>query len=184
MKKWIFAVVLAGLAFWAIFNAVEIKNKRAAEAEARSTATGSQQVTGLKQGNLAPDFELETLDGKPVKLSDYRGKPVMLNFWATWCPECREELPAMKEFHEDSGMEILAVNLTKSEVTEENVRAVTKEEALAFPILMDRKLEVAKTYGVSAIPSTYILDKEGRIHYKKLGGLTHKEMQAQYNALK
>src|SRR5699024_6220346 len=76
---------------------------------------------GLEKGKRAPDFELETLEGGTVKLSDYRGKRVMLNFWASWCGPCRAEMPDMQTFHEDTEIVILAVNLTDTESSEKNI---------------------------------------------------------------
>src|SRR5690625_5188421 len=106
MKKWIIILVIVGLVGWAVYDFAA--NQEAEEEE--------DPVVGLEKGNLAPDFELETIEGETVKLSDYRGEKVMLNFWATWCPPCRAEMPDMQKFHEnhDEGV-ILAVNLTETE---------------------------------------------------------------------
>lgn len=73
--------------------------------------------TGIKQGQYAPDVQLETIDGETVRLSDYRGQPVILNFWATWCPPCRAEIPDFQKLYddEDQNVEILAINMTNTE---------------------------------------------------------------------
>ncbi|MDS8877070.1 TlpA disulfide reductase family protein, partial [Streptococcus pneumoniae] len=95
---------------------------------------------GLSQGQTAPDFTLTDQNGDTVKLSDYRGKKVILNFWATWCPPCRAEMPHMQEFHEnntDGDVVILAVNLTAQDNGEEAIRSFIDEFGLTFSIPMD-----------------------------------------------
>ncbi|WP_343033610.1 TlpA disulfide reductase family protein [Virgibacillus ihumii] len=76
---------------------------------------------------ILPGFQLETLEGEKVKLSDFRGNPVMLNFWATWCPPCRAEIPDMEKLHQNKDITILAVNLTKSEANIQNVNRVSSD---------------------------------------------------------
>ncbi|WP_267902155.1 peroxiredoxin family protein [Lentibacillus cibarius] len=77
--------------------------------------SGNSDTVGLQKGNIAPDFELTTLEGEQVSLSDYRGQRVVLNFWASWCPPCKAEVPDLQKFYENKDVEILAVNLTKTE---------------------------------------------------------------------
>ncbi|WP_153733467.1 peroxiredoxin family protein [Sporosarcina obsidiansis] len=137
---------------------------------------------GLTKGDLAPDFELTTLTGETVKLSDYRGKKVMLNFWASWCPPCRTEMPHMEtyynEYKDSSNMEILAVNMTKTEKNkEDSAKAFVEEYQLTFPILLDTKSEVMKTYGVKVYPTTYILNTEGVITDKVMFALDDKMLK-------
>ncbi|PID18130.1 thiol-disulfide oxidoreductase [Sporosarcina sp. P35] len=126
---------------------------------------------GLAKGDIAPDFELTTLAGDTVKLSDYRGKSVMLNFWASWCPPCRSEMPHMETYYTDhkesDDMEILAVNMTKTEKNKEkSAKEFVKEYGLSFPILLDKDSEVMKTYQIKVYPTTYIINKEGVISDK------------------
>ncbi|WP_301109255.1 peroxiredoxin [Sporosarcina sp.] len=133
-----------------------------------SVTEDEEKESGLARGDLAPDFELTTLDGKTVKLSDYRGKKVMLNFWASWCPPCRTEMPHMetyyKEYKDTDNMEILAVNMTKTEVNkEESAKEFVGEYGLTFPILLDKDSKVMKMYRVMAYPTTYIINTEGVI---------------------
>lgn len=128
---------------------------------------------GLAKGEIAPDFELTTLDGERVKLSDYKGKKVILNFWATWCPPCRAEMPHMQTYYEDQAaadnVEILAVNLTKEDHGLEKIKTFKKEYGLSFPIPMDEKGEIGALYQAVTIPTSYILDAQGRVQTKFVG---------------
>ena len=111
----------------------------------------------------APDFALRNLEGSEVSLKDFEGKVVFLNFWATWCGPCREEMPSMERlwqrFKEEDFI-ILAVDLRESRG---EVISFMKEYDLTFPVLLDSKGEVGSMFGVRAIPTTYLLDSEGRI---------------------
>jgi len=118
----------------------------------------------------ARDFTVPSPDGKAIKLADYRGKVVFLNFWATWCLPCREEMPTMERLHQrfkDTGFVILAVS-----VDAEGAQVVTpfvKEHKLTFPIGLDPKMTLAERYGVRAIPSSFLMDRKGRLVALALG---------------
>jgi len=126
-------------------------------------------------GYTAPDFTLSDLDGNPVKLSDFRGQVVYLNFWATWCPPCREEMPAIEAIHKEMGdkVKVLAVNI---EGTRDEVSAFAREFGLSFPIVLDSDLSVARKYLVRGIPVSLFIDKDGVIRAKYVGGLTKDKM--------
>ncbi|AOV06790.1 peroxiredoxin family protein [Sporosarcina ureilytica] len=124
--------------------------------------------SGIDVGHHAPDFKLTTLTGEVVNLSDYRGKTVMLNFWASWCPPCRVEMPHMEtyyqEYKDQDNIEILAVNMTTLERgSQEKVPEFVDKHGLTFPILMDEKGEVMDLYKVIVYPTTYIVNPEGVI---------------------
>lgn len=121
--------------------------------------------SGLDVGQRAPDFELQSLDGEMLKLSDYRGQMVMLNFWASWCPPCRVEMPHMETYYqEDDNIEILAVNMTTLERgSREKVPEFVEKHGLTFPILMDEEGDVKDLYKVMVYPTTYIVNEEGII---------------------
>lgn len=115
---------------------------------------------------VAPDFELKTVEGKTVHLSDYVGKKVMLNFWATWCPPCKEEVPHMQKVYEEyknQGVEILAVNVTNKEKGKEAVAQFVKEHELTFEVLLDKEGVVGNTYQVLTLPTTYVIDTKGNM---------------------
>jgi len=120
-------------------------------------------------GRMAPDFQLETLDGQTVSLSDYRGQPVLLNFWASWCGPCRFEMPFLQEAYEQysgQGLVVLGVNLLEET---ETVREFVRQEGLTFPILLATTQEVPLDYNVRNIPATFLIDSEGRIQDIKIG---------------
>jgi len=146
--------------------------------EKMTTSSGAPNMNNLDQGEQAPDFELETMDGEKVKLSDYRGQKVMLNFWATWCPPCRDEIPDMQAFHEDHGddVTILAVNLTSEEASINNVSSFLEEYGVDFTVLKDVDTSVAIAYQAMALPTTYIIDREGLVFNKAVGPLAYEDM--------
>lgn len=123
---------------------------------------------GLEIGQKAPNFELQSLSGETFKLSDYKGQMVMLNFWASWCPPCRVEMPHMEtyyqEFKEEHNIEILAVNMTTLERgSEDKVPEFVDKHRLTFPILMDEKGDAKDLYDVMVYPTTYIINAKGII---------------------
>ena len=121
-------------------------------------------------GGKAPDFVLkEPGTGKLVKLSDFRGKPVVLNFWATWCSPCRQEMPEFQETHERRGatdVTFLGVNFRESD---DAVLFFQKQLGLTFPVVLDRQGSVAQHYGVDGFPATFFIDRDGIVRAKNLG---------------
>ena len=118
------------------------------------------------QGRLvaAPDFFLRTPEGQNHSLSQHKGRVVLLNFWATWCPPCVREMPAMERLYaeyKERGLDIVAVSLDQGTLDE--VRAFTEKLKLTFPIVLDPAHDVKGTYQVRALPTTYVVDREGRI---------------------
>jgi len=130
-----------------------------------------QKVAAVK-GAIAPDFELKNMAGENIRLSDYRGKVVVLNFWATWCPPCKKEMPSMERLYQvfsGSDFVMLAVNSEKNGY--KNVERFQKNKNYSFPVLLDSDAAVQKTYRVSAFPETFIIDKKGVIVEKVIGGI-------------
>jgi peroxiredoxin len=118
-------------------------------------------LMALKEGTKVPDFELKELNGSAYRLSSLKGKVVFINFWATWCPPCREEMPSMQKLYDkfrDAGLEILAVDLQEDAKT---VRPFVEEHRLTFPILLDEKGILVSKYGVRGLPTSYIINREG-----------------------
>jgi len=118
---------------------------------------------------IAEDFTLRTPDGTSFRLSQHRGKTVLVNFWATWCPPCREEMPAMQRLyaqHKDRGLMIVAVSIDADPAV---VSPYVKESKFTFPIALDPKAEVANKYGVRALPSSFVVDREGTMTALALG---------------
>lgn len=175
-KKIIGLLVLAVMVAIVIVGVVQ---NNMAESEAlENMALGSDvdflpTDEGLAKGEQAPDFELTTLDGEVVKLSDYQGQKVLLNFWATWCPPCRAEMPHMQTYFEeqaeDENVVILAVNLTTEDKGIEKVEDFVEEFGLEFSIPMDEEGDVGSTYQTVSIPTSYMIDTKGRIQNKVVG---------------
>ena len=124
----------------------------------------------LGKGVPAPDFTLPDLDGKMVSLADYKGKVVLLNIWATWCPPCVEEMPSMEKLYQelkDEGFEILAVSIDVSGA--KAVIPFMKKHKLSFSALTDTKGAIKSLYQTTGVPESFIIDKDGIIVEKVIG---------------
>ena len=113
---------------------------------------------------MAPDFTVYDAEGNAVKLSDYIGKPTIVNFWASWCGPCQMEMPDFDEKYQELGSEVnfLMVNMTDgSQETLETAKAFLAEAGYSFPVYFDTDMDAAMTYGVNSLPSTYFIDAEG-----------------------
>ena len=120
--------------------------------------------TGEEEKVKAPDFNMVDIDGNSVKLSDFEGKPVVLNFWASWCPPCKEEMPYFDKMYGETGEEIQFLMVSLADGMRETVekgKAHIAENGYSFPIYFDVTNEASMPYGLSAIPTTFFLDAEG-----------------------
>ncbi len=123
----------------------------------------------------APDFTVYDLDGNAVSLYDCLGKPVVLNFWATWCGPCQSEMPAFDKMYQEYGDQVtfLMVNVTDgSRDTVEGVTAFYKDSGYTFPIYLDTTLKASMLYGAYSIPVTFFLDPEGKLLYNQMGAMS------------
>lgn len=135
-----------------------------------------KESTIISAGDVAPDFKLENLEGDLIQLSDYRGQGVFLNFWATYCKPCEEEMPYMQnqyEYFKDKGVTILAVDVGESILT---VKPYIERKGLTFPVLLDRGEAVLDAYGVGSIPVTYLIDKDGIVIDRIPSGMTEEQI--------
>lgn len=124
----------------------------------------------IERGKPAPDFNLPSLDGTMISLADYKGKVVLLNIWATWCPPCVEEMPSMEKLFQalnKEGLEILAVSIDASGL--KAVRPFMKKHNLSFPALIDSKGTTQNLYRTTGVPESIIIDKDGIIVEKIIG---------------
>jgi peroxiredoxin len=195
------AIILSGLIVWGIMDYMnndkeavtgnEKQNEQAEDSGDKVTGdtqsdnpepsdTNSNKV-GTKKGNIAPDFTIVDLNGKEVSLSDYRGKKVILNMWATWCPPCRAEMPEMQSYYETyaekDNVEILAVNMTFQDSIS-NVKTFKEENGLTFPILLDQNNDVGVPYRVMVLPSTWFINEEGIISDIYQGPMNEETMKS------
>jgi peroxiredoxin len=140
-------------------------------------------VTGLR-ADPAPQFNLTDTNGKSVKLSDYKGKVIILDFWATWCPPCRAEIPNFVELQKEygkQGLAVIGVSLDQGGVA--GVADFAKAQGINYPIVMGNQ-DVADTYGgIQAIPTTFIIDKDGNIAARHEGFTDKSEFEAEIKKL-
>ena len=152
-----------------------------------AAAETKQTFSPLAEKLPARDFSLKDMDEKTYQLADLRGKVVLINFWATWCPPCRKELPSMERLWQQFSKEdfmVLAINVGEDADT---IFAFTGtlEPAPSFPILLDRDSAVLKAWPVRGLPTTFVLDREGRVVYRAVGGreFDNPELVAQLRGL-
>jgi peroxiredoxin len=150
-----------------VLSAIWIYFSRIPTTNITSAAPPSPQI-----GFTAPDFTLETLDGKSITLSDLRGQVVLINLWASWCPPCRAEMPAIDAVYRkyrDAGFVVLAVNTTYQD-TESDARAFVQKLGLTFPILFDRDGATSRRYNLQGLPTSYFVGRDGVIRDIVIGG--------------
>lgn len=166
-------------------NESKASNNSNASSEENNTNNG---LSGSNASEIlkvkAMDFKLKDLSGKEVSLSDYKGKKVFLNFWASWCPPCKQEMPEMEKLYQetkDSDIVILAVNLGDDKATVDEFITNNKYN---FKVLLDTDTTVAGNYGIVSIPTSYFIDKDGNIVNKHIGSMTIEDMKNYINNLK
>lgn len=145
--------------------------------------TGSMVEFGLSAGNTAYDFELEDMEGNTVRLSDFRGKKVFLNFWASWCPPCRVEMPHLQEFHEEQDdVVVLGVNVLSSESDPENVPAFVEDYGLTFTNVYGTT-DITDLYRVESLPTSYLIGSNGIIYERVVGPVTKDILEAKFSMI-
>ena len=160
LENWVMLFIL-GLGLAWIF---------ASRVEAGTPITG--EIAQPYEGFLAPEIELTTAAGDALRLSELRGKAVILNFWASWCPPCRAEMPALQSIHQayqDSGLVVLGINAANQDDPTQAQEFIA-EMNLTFPILYDASGTAQELYAVSALPSTFFIDRAGIIQAVVIGG--------------
>ncbi len=137
---------------------------------------------GLEVGELAPEIDLLDIEGNTQKLSELRGKKVLLNFWASWCGPCEIEMPHMEKLYQkykDEGFAVFAVNMSQSERNDKDAEKFVKRHELTFPIPMDTDGIVSRDYDVVGYPTSYFIDSDGVIRHIVLGTLDEEYLENQ-----
>jgi peroxiredoxin len=142
--------------------------------------SGSSEASvkkGVSQGSYALDFALETMDGSKASLSDYGGSVVLVNFWATWCPPCRDEIPHFEEAYQaykDEGLVVMGVNFQESAA---EVEPFVERLGVTYPILLDESGRVVKEYRAVGLPTSVFIDRDGVIQVRHSGYLSEGQLE-------
>lgn len=191
MKKTLILIVLTilliGGSLYTVstYNKSNIENKAAASSKEviqLPDSSGGKISTPLFQGNKikikTQDFNLKDLNGNEVTLSDLKGKKVFLNFWATWCPPCKAEMPDLEKLYNEtksSDLVILAVNIGEDKGT---VKTFIEKNGYNFKILLDTDQEVSQKFNISSMPTSFFIDKEGFIRATHIGAMNLEQMKS------
>lgn len=177
MKKNIGIVIILVLVVTMLSTYIkeELDQSAAISSDAIGTELELGEEIGLEKGQFAPDFTLYNIQGEPLTLSDLRGKRVVLNFWATWCPPCEAEMPHMQKYYEKyretDNVEIVGVNMTYYKEKVERVEQFLKSYDITFPIVLEMEESVSRQYEILTLPSTFMIDTEGKIQKTIVGPL-------------
>jgi peroxiredoxin len=188
------SIILVGISIYTVstYSSSSTKNKTSQESTDNSIASQnnpnnkSTKPIGINPNVVktkALDFKLKDLDGNEVSLSSLKGKKVFLNFWATWCPPCKAEMPEIEKLYQetkDSDLVILAVDIGENSNT---VKPFIDENKYNFKVLLDSDQSVATQYGISSIPTSYFIDTDGNIISTHIGAMTIDQMKAYIKTL-
>lgn len=158
-------------------NSTKVSNQ-VNQSKASNLSTSKSEIFKNTSNGEAINFKLNTLDGKEISLNDFKGKKVFLNFWATWCPPCRQEMPELEKLYQeskDSDLVILTINLGEDAKT---VKSFMDKNNYNFNIALDLDQDVAIKYNIVSIPTSIFIDSEGNLVSKKIGPMTLEEMKA------
>lgn len=176
--KLIIAIVLAVVIFTGVYFLYNALSKDYSPDNLAQTQTSQEnQNTNDAQNNSqtdysAPDFTVFDYDNKEVKLSDYFGKPIVLNMWASWCSPCKMEMPYFEQAYKDNkDIQFLMVNMTAGDNIND-AKALIENEGYTFPVLFDKNGEAASVYGASSLPMTIFIDKNGDLVTYAVGALS------------
>ena len=149
------------------------------ETEKATDSAGDREENHNQQLTQAPDFAMLDQNGNTVRLSDYFGKPIVLNFWATWCYYCKEEMPDFNDaYGEYKDVQFMMVNVTDGyQETLETARGYVAEQGFSFPVFYDTQTEAASLYGLTGLPKTYFIDKNGNLIAHGNGMLTRDALE-------
>jgi thiol-disulfide isomerase/thioredoxin len=136
---------------------------------------------------MSIDFTVQDVDGNIIKLSEFYGQPIVLNFWASWCPPCKSEMPEFNQAYNELNGEVVFLMINQTDGNRETVEAgssYVKDQGFTFPVYYDTKLEAAYIYNVTAIPTTYFIDKEGYIVSQVKGAMSKEILLSNIDKIK
>jgi peroxiredoxin len=177
LRRWIYPaaviITIAGVIWWIEARdnggSVSSTGERYGPAEMPTALTFEGVNISAAEGDMAPDFLLQNMEGDEVRLTDFRGQPVVLNFWATWCLPCRKEMPQFVHAYDDyseEGLVIIAVNQQESESI---IRPFVEDYGVEFPMLIDRDGEVGDEFHILGMPETFFIDRNGILREHFIG---------------
>ncbi|MGP1361650.1 MAG: TlpA family protein disulfide reductase [Candidatus Fimenecus sp.] len=150
--------------------------------QSRTSSTSSQSKNSTDE--KAPDFKITDMNGKEVSLSEFFGKPIVLNFWASWCPPCKAEMPHFqKAFKENPDVQFIMVNASYND-SESSVKSFLENGGYTFPVLTDKRGLAFRAYNVSSLPTTYFIDKNGKVVSHTVGMLSEQRLADGIKAIK
>ncbi|ALX50537.1 cytochrome C biogenesis protein [Lentibacillus amyloliquefaciens] len=165
----------------AVFSFIDTEEEAQTPKQQNSDGAGivPPNQTGIEEGQYAPDFKVETLSGDTFQLSDLRGQKVIMNFWASWCGPCKDEMPEMQKFYEEYGdkVEVVAVNLTGNDSGVKAVEEYVNKNGYTYPVPLDKDSKIQEQYDIYNIPTTYFIGTDGKVQQPpKLGPMTYDYM--------
>lgn len=168
----------------AVFAYNTLSKKVSPEDSADATQSSKDAESGKKK---AADFTVEDMDGNSVKLSDLFGKPIVLNFWASWCPPCKGEMPGFNEVYQETGQDVtfIMVDITDGfRETKDTGSAFIAEQGYTFPVYFDINQEAVDAYGITSIPVTVFIDKDGYVVEEEVGAMAKAALERKIDLLK
>lgn len=190
MKKWLIALAAAILLLFIIDQTLvqddSSKEKSPKIEKYEKIENPDQLPEGIDVGKKALHFTLADLNGNTIQLSDYKGKRVLINFWGSWCPPCKNEMPLMQKLYEkyqDENFVILAVNSTVFENRRVDAVRFVEKHGLTFPVPMDEKNQVTSMYDVLSYPTSFFIDSDGVIRSRIIGEMNEEFMEKEIKRL-
>lgn len=182
MKDKVLIGVVVLLLGYVLYDFMVVDNEKKELKERQEALLKEQEklgdkIIGTRIGDHAPDVELIHLNHEShKKISDLKGKPAMINFWGSWCPPCREEMPDIQKLHDNELIDVFSINMVETEKKFENIQKFIDEYNLNFDVWLDYSSIAAQEYRISPLPTTYFINKEGIITGYRLGYMTYEEM--------